>query len=195
MSLPANITAIRSLIEYLYPNMPNFDLDNITEEWPDPNMDMIYPAMSIISKPIEYIPIPPQVISVTDIVGGENDGKYQALYNVGQYNLGIQVDIWCENKEDRGVFYEEFMDALNQEFINSDLPTGASISLIDYHNSIARYDIIGYNYPDDGNSSQIGEFRVKIDLVANFMRIKEVIRSKMATIVLEDEISDDVDIN
>ena len=195
MSLPANITAIRSLIEYLIPNMPNFDIDNVLEEWPNANMDMIYPTMSVISQPIEFIPHSPNVILHETIVGGDDDGQLRVLYDVGQYNMRIQIDIWCENKESRGLYYEEFKDAFDKQFLDSNLPTGASIGLIDYYNSIARYDIIGYNYPDDGNSSQIGEHRIKIDLTANFRRLKEVIRAKMVDIVLEDEISDSGEIN
>ncbi len=194
--LSANITAVRSLIEYLSLLMPSFDKDsNILEEWPEANRDMEYPIMSVISKPEKFTPHPSNVLSTTDIVGGDNDGKLSVIYNTGQYDIGIQIDIWCDNKEKRGELYQEFIDAFNNQFITEDLPMGVSATLVDYYNSIARYDMIGYNYPSDGNSSQIGEWRVKIDLTSNFRSLKEVVRNKMTNIVLQDEISTTVEIN
>ena len=168
--LAANITVVRSLAEYLKIEIPI--LDEVYEEWPNPNQDLVYPSISIVTVgTAQLLNFSPTISSTIDNVG--NPALKDVTYYVGDYNLSLQVDIWTEYKEKRGELLELFGDAIDKGFIDSDgVPMGLSLPLLNYHGALARYDQVGYNYMDSERGSQMAEWRVKVDLLVNFPKLK-----------------------
>jgi len=175
--LPANITIIRSLAAYLLANVT--DLDQVIEEFPAPNVELDFPSVSIITAgKVEEINFPPTVESSSDTAGSSID--LDVVYQLGQYNHPLQLDLWCQYKEERGAMLELVRNAINKQFIDDpDLPLGLSLTLTDYYSAIARYDWVGYTYVDGEEGSRLGEWRAKIDLLATYPRLTGITKSKI----------------
>ena len=191
MSDPASpITEVtRELAKYIENNMDK--IVSVNDEWPNPNEELETPSMTITSVSPEYVDHPPTVISKKELASG----KLKVLYEIGQYNLRMQLDIWADYKDQRGELYEQFDNAFNKAFLEQDKPRGLILNLPNYHNQLVNYTQMGYNFPDSENNSQTGEWRVKIDLIVNFRRVKEVTRNKMDEIKLTSDITDDNNFN
>lgn len=165
MSLPENITVVRSLASYLASEISDFS--DILEDFPEPNRELNLPALSIqtTGEP-ELINISPYLVSSSSIAG--DSVNVSAIYGIGQYNMSLQADIWAEYKEDRGNLYQLVKNALNKDFIDNHGPLGLSLALTDYYSAIARYDHVGYNYVSTEESSQRSEWRVSMKLLVTF---------------------------
>ena len=166
--LEANITAIRTLTEFLLANVA--DVSDVLEEFPNPNQDLNYPSITVITSGTpELINWMPVVFSKVDNAVDPN--LLDVVYVVGQYNIKLQVDLWTEYKSDRAVFFQKILDAMDKQFIEDEKPTGLSLVLKDYHGAIARYDQVGYNYMDNESESQRNEWRAIFDIVVSFPRL------------------------
>lgn len=193
MTLPANITVVETLSEYIKAEIADLD---ITDEWPNHNDELNYPALSITTVGNgEYRSFGNKKL-LSQVEDPENPTINTInIYSVGQYDITLQLDLWTGNKERRGEYLEKLMNVLDKQFIDSGKPSGLSLVLKEYHGIIARYDHTGYNYVDGGQSAQRGEWRVKIDILVNFVRAVVKIESKMVEAKLVSEIGTTIDLD
>jgi hypothetical protein len=145
-------------------------VEQVLEEFPEANNELIYPALSIITQGTpEFSPeLSPYLLEeIEEPEVGEH--KAPAKYVVGSYDLTLQVDIWCGSKEERFTAYDQFFAALNKQF----QPMGLSLQLVDYHNVWARYDLSGHTFDDSAAGSQRNEWRVKCNVLVHCRAVVE----------------------
>lgn len=181
---------VKRLALFLKTGMP--DLQEVLELWPDPNYALKYPSMSVFTpgEPT-HTPIPPYLISNAP---SPDAAKLTYKYVVGMYEWKMQLDMWCSSKFQRHVLYDKFFQAFNGQFISGNTEVmGISLPLTDYHNTIARYDLISYNFDDSESSSQRKEWRAKFGIIAHCKAIldRDVYRID-ETELLDDDIKENI---
>lgn len=184
ISDPETDTVIESLIEYLKTplRMGEF-IDQFYDEWPEANQGEFEKTMSIHTVDSSDVPHSPYVESTEEITNELVD--VAATMVTGKIDIKIQVDMWLPYKKLRGKAYKQFIKSIDEEFLNNDSrPMGLSLPLINYFNTIARYDIVGYNFPDDQRSSQEDDWRIIIDMQVHFNKKVQKILPKMTDIQL-----------
>lgn len=161
-------TAVKALIEalgvYLKANMPS--LEKVIYEFPAPNVTLKYPCLSILVVKPDYMPLTPYFLS------SEDQGvPHQKLIKrvVGEWDVRLQLDLWCGDKIERFNMWEEFFQAFNPD-IN---PMGLSLQLDAYHGIWCRYDLTGYDTEDAEVASQRGEWRARINILSNTRAVLE----------------------
>lgn len=181
--------AVKTLAEYLKTAIP--ELKQVLTEWPDPKVQMSLPCVSIVTAGTpDYTHLMPTIQKKSD---SDSPLQKQVVYLVGQYDSRLQVDVWCEYKSQRDEFLEKVMDAFNGQFLSGGQTTGLSLELIDYHNAIARYDQVGYTYLDSEDNSIRSEWRVKVDVLANYPRLSMKQEYIMDEIKIKNRIDEYVD--
>jgi hypothetical protein len=178
---------VHRLGDYLLERMPM--IRQVIHDFPEANIQLQYPCISIFSNEPEFSPqMAPYEYSSTQV----NNTQYEFLYVVGMYEWQIQVDIWCQTKEQRHKLYDQFFRAFNSQFPIM----GLSLNLTDYYDIICRYDQVALNFNTDGEAAaQRKEWRVKIDLLGNCKAIVD--RSEFAILTTEinvDDVRPDVEI-
>lgn len=177
-------TVIDSLINYLEERMSD-TIDKFYPEWPEANMGEYQNVLSVHTVNASHRHTMRTLLSAQDVLN--DDIKTAALYRVGDYEMELQVDIWCAYKSQRNKIYSKFYDIINEELMTKDnAPAGLSLKLENYYGVIARYDISGYNFPDDERSSQEDEWRVKIDLKVHFDKVVEIALNKIKETIIVD---------
>lgn len=156
---------LEALSDFLKDGMP--ELKQIIEEFPAPNQKLNYPALSIMHSgdPV-FAPVSPVYILEQ---GSIVSHKAPVKYVVGQYELRLQLDFWCGNKEERYRIYEKFFNVFNAAID----PMGLSLQLEKYHDLWVRYDQVGHSLPDGEEASQRNEWRVRVDILATTKAVRE----------------------
>lgn len=172
MSLPCDIAAVRGLQEYIKEKVSEFN--EVFDEFPAADCEVELPSCSIstVGTPLYTNLMPEEHKRYEDEDNSNND---TVIDIIGQYDARYQVDIFAGYKIQRSRLMESVIDALNLEQIESDLPSGLSLVLEEYHDVIARYDQVGYTYIDGEQNSQKGQWRVKLDLIVNYSKV--IVRS------------------
>lgn len=179
--LDASEAVIVQLKKFIEENIDAFN--KVYDEWPAHNQELDMPCCSVrTSGAPEYTNNFPVLI---ENVAGVS--KYQ----VGTYDLNIVIDIWGDTKQMRGDLTNLLFDLFNKQFIDDSQALGISLALEDYHNTIARYDLNGYNYNDSEEASQRNEYRTVVNVLASCIRIQEKEESLMETITTVHSITDD----
>lgn len=163
---------IEALAAHLKAGMPG--LTGVLTEFPAANMELKYPSISITIGEPEFVPTDPYLLSQ----GAAVQNKALVKRIVGQYNFQLQLDLWCRSKPERFKVYEEFFAAFNEEIS----PMGLSLQLSKYHGVWCRYDMIGYVPIEDEAAAQRGEWRAKINLLANTRAVIEKTEFMIETI-------------
>lgn len=168
MTLPADIAAVRGIIEYLKTYVSEFN--DILDEFPNHGDELELPSCSVITvgEPVFMNLMPYTLKTIADPEAPINDIVYTVI---GQFDLKLQVDLWAEYKIQRSQLIEAVQDALNKDHIDNDGPTGLRLILDDYHGVISSFDMISYSYINDENTSSKGCWRAKLDLVVNYPKL------------------------
>lgn len=181
-------TVVKSLTEYLNtPERMGDDVDKFYNEFPDANEGEFSVVLSAHTVNADHTHVFPVVDKLTPII--DEDIKQAATYRTGKYDIRIQVDIWAPYKAQRNALHKKFTDIINEDFLTMDgRPTGLSLPLVNYFDTIARYDIISYNFPDSERSSQEDEWRARLVLNVHFdeKRQKVVNTIKEPILVVKD---------
>lgn len=189
-------TVVQSLINYLNTDERMGSLiDQFYDEWPDANQGEYEKTMAIHTVRATHTDAMKEVKNVQEVL---NDSINVAVsYSTGYYDINLQVDIWCPYKHQRNELYQKFYDIINEEFLTKDnVSKGLSLTLENYFDTIARYDIVGYNFPDSERASQENDFRAVIDMTVHFDKIMQKKQPKMTQIeITEQDISDNADIS
>lgn len=156
------VAVVETLQDHIKENIPDFA--EVYAEFPRPDQELKLPSMSIITMgQAELTYYSPEVTdTVVDVVAGVAD----TTFTVGEYNLRLQADIWAEYKLKRGELYGKVDDLFSAQ-----TKQGLSLNLPDAK-GIARYEIIGYNFLDNEESSLKGEWRVSLMLQCHFDKLK-----------------------
>lgn len=182
--LGANEAPIHELVEYMKANIES--LKKVYLEWPNHNESLEMPCASILTvgSP-EYTPKMPSL--------WKNEAGL-SYYFVGEYNLTLQLDLWAEYKQTRGELMESVFDLFDKQFQDSGKSLGISLPMTEYFDTIARYDLTGYNYGDNEEGSQRDEWRSKLTVLVNFQRVITKSESTMDEIKILPEVEADFDI-
>ena len=180
---------IETLVDYLKEKLPDF---NIIGQFPDPKIQMKLPALSIVDAGT------PTFTNLMPTLFGRIDD--QSIYVVGHYDKKLQLDIWTDYKEARNDLYERLLDVFMGQFVELEQSSGLSLTLKDYYNAVARYDIVGYTILDTELTSQVEEWRVKVDVLVNFPKLIAKTESSITQASIKHDIgeesnTDNYDIN
>lgn len=191
--IPANESIVKTFVDFLKSKFPNELEDDglkIFDEWPSPEYknDCITIAVTTVGE-AELQNRMPCVHKRQD--DPEDSNKLLVDYIVGQYNLGIQVDVWTEYKAQRDDWYEKIDDVLDSQFLESEQSRGLSLTMVEYFDAIARYDQVGYNYSDSEESVQRSEWRVRFNISASFPKIRRKVQSKIIEATVVADINED----
>jgi hypothetical protein len=141
---------------------------DVIEDFPEPNEQLKYPCVSIMSGSPTFRPQAPFERNVPEAPSLTN-GSVKTKYVVGQYEWKLQLDLWCASKEQRHKLYEQFFNAFNSQW-----PTmGLSLTLSGYHDEICRYDLTGYKFDDSEAGSQRKEWRATMSVLADCEAVME----------------------
>jgi hypothetical protein len=148
---------ITALQDYLRVSLPI--LNQIIDDFPLPNEDLNYPALSVSHDAAQgYTTLTPYEEALDPEVSTNNTG--QTLWIVGQWDFSVQLDFWARNKVERDLLFSRFFSAFNPQIE----PMGLSLKLGRYYNLWARYDLKGYQHKDDEAASQRQEWRTMVTL-------------------------------
>lgn len=162
-------------------------LHKIILEFPEPNQVLDYPCLTIDTGEPKFQALQPYEMNDPVLVPVNHSADVKWV--VGIYDFKIQLDLWTRNKEERDDIYHLLFEALNPNIT----PMGLSLRLTDYYNVWCRYDLDGFSFPDAERASQQGEFRAKIDLLANCKAIRQNKSRVMETIENNVQVLDDDD--
>lgn len=166
MNEPVSVTReiVKRLALHLRAQMP--ELAEVLEDWPEDNYAIRYPSISIFTKGPVHRPFSATQLSQLDSDDGK---KVLVLSDIGDYEWRLQLDMWCGNKPERHALYERFYQAFNSQFIeDSKEMAGISLPLVDYHNTMARYDLLSYDFDTDNEAAtQRKEWRAKMVVIAH----------------------------
>lgn len=175
---------LSALGAHLKANMPS--LQQVLLDFPDAGTVLKMPSLTIFSGASPaFMPLDPYPLEQGDTV------NHRALVKrvVGEYDLNLQLDLWCPNKLTRSKLWEEFFKAFNPEVS----PMGLSLQLMDYHEIWCRYDLTGYDLGDSEESSQSGQWRARINVLANTRAVIEKTEFVIETIENTLETPDNID--
>lgn len=157
-------------------------------EFPEPNEKLDYPCLTVDMGTVTFRALQPYELENPPAPANHLS---EVKWVVGIYDIPIQLDLWTRNKEERDDLFHLLFEALNPNIT----PMGLSLRLTDYYNLWCRYDVTGHDTPDTERASQQGEFRVKIDLLANCKavrlnksRIMETIQTDLQVLDEDDDI-------
>lgn len=162
-------------------------------EFPSPNATLRKPCITIFAatNPFEpIVPYPKSPVQPGDIV----NSKAPVLWVVGRYDVGLQLDLWTRNKEERDDMFDQLFNALNPNIS----PMGLVLPMEDYYGQLCEYVYNGHEINDSEERAQRDEWRMTLNILANFRAIrakKEYVIEQTQTaaeIELAGEISSDV---
>lgn len=133
---------------------------DVLYDWPEANVSLQLPTLCITTGSPEYTQLPRFVLEQGAMTAAKQS---DVVYGIGQYEWNLQLDIWCRSKEERYDRQEELMQAFNsQEKIG-----GLSIFMPNYHNILARYDMVSYLHNDSESTAQTKEWRLTCNVLAH----------------------------
>ena len=160
-----------ALAAYLKTSVPS--LKAVNKEWPDANVTVKYPSVTIMAGRTPLTNKMAEQIACTE---PDEDGKVTATYVVGQYDYKIQLDLWCRTRPERETMLAAIIDAINAQSMDlsgKNNPLGLSLQLADYYDEWVHLDIDGHQDIDDEAGVQRQERRAKVDLLVNVRAIKQ----------------------
>ena len=152
-------------------------------QFPAGNKEIKYPSLSLITKgDAIFVPMSPTAIKSLEDLSEKTSTHID--YIVGSIDQPLQIDIWCNSKDQRHAMYEEISGALSSQFPTS----GLSLSLPLYHNTKCLFTERNFRMIDNEGSAQRKEWRVIVDVDANLNKIKRVVQPLMKEITVETQL-------
>ena len=132
------------------------DFAAVITEWPLVNQELSLPAITIINQPSRLTKKPATYISV----GSVTSNSASVLYDVGDFDLEIQIDIWAAYKIQRSRLYDAVFDVLNGNIVKNCY----ALQLSDYHNQWATFAQIGHEFFNNSEAGSRSEWRAMVRL-------------------------------
>jgi hypothetical protein len=155
-------------------------LEQVVEGFPAANVQLKYPSLSIDFKGApNFTPCTPYIF----VQGATDDSDPEDIFAslqwvIGQFDCELQLDFWCRTKEERHVMFTNVMNVMSGGF-----PVhGLSLTLADYFDAIARFDLVSVNYEDSEISSQRKEWRLIVSLTSHCHAIRESVENIIETV-------------
>lgn len=155
---------LETLGAYLKSNVSG--VRQVIHGFPEPNINMKFPSISVLSKKPGYAGVDPYEYSKGQVSGT----KAKVKFVVGQYDWKIQVDLWHLTREELDDLYEKFFSA-----VNPDIPdkSGLVLTMDKYHGNTCEYTMTAMQPMTEASESRRKQWRISIDLVANCLAIIE----------------------
>jgi len=159
-----NEIIVKSIGEYLLSEVT--DLNEYVDGFPEANQDIDYPSISLIvlSSKFEKEKNPREITRGSE-VGNEASIKYQ----IGQWEIQVQLDLWASYKAQRSDIGIKIYEALNKNGEAGNL----ALQLTDYHNEYANITFTGMNDQNDEAGSHEKEWRRRYDIIVDVAEILE----------------------
>lgn len=193
MAVPELDVALKALAKDMQEKIP--ELKKVYEHWPGPKDALEMPCASIMVMGSPRLASSPPTIK-SKVQDPDNELNWLVTYLMGEYNKTYIVDLWCEYPHLREQLYEKIADYFDRQFLSGEreMP-GLSLELTDYYaGAFACYVNVGYTFSEQEESSQRSEWRVRIEVLANYPRIKVKSEPKMAEIIVKSEIGDQAEV-
>jgi hypothetical protein len=186
---PLEKELVHQLALFLKKSMPS--LHSALEEWPDTNVQLDFPSISIMTKKPIYTPFTPVIYNQVPKVDQPMDQpRLTCDMMVGEWDQPLQLDLWCANKEQRNQLFDEFFKAFTLAV--PDGPVGVSLQLPNYYNAWSRFDMDNYQYLDDEASAQRSERRAVISVLSNVPAIRTQVLNTIKVLEVESQIVDNI---
>lgn len=186
---PIEKELVHQLALFLKKNMPS--LHAALEEWPDTNVQLDFPTISIMTKKPTFTPFTPTPYNQIEAsVADPTQPRLIVDMLIGEFDQPLQLDLWAANKEQRSVLMDEFFKAFSLAV--PDQPNGVSLQLPNYYNVWSRFDIDTYEYLDDEASVQRSERRSMISVLSNVPVVRTMTLAEMKTIVLHPQVVNNI---
>lgn len=165
----------------------------VYENWPDSKDKMVLPSISLLANNRQNEKYFPELVSSKPNI--DNPDLKDSVYIVGHFDFTIQLDAWTEYKHERVGLVKKIEELFFKEFIDSELPSGITLTMTEYNDTIARYDIVGYNYIDSDTTASKSEFRLKMDILVSHPETIKKTENIMKDISLEQNTSEQTEFN
>lgn len=137
----------------------------VYRDWPDKNIELAYPSISVLPGAPQFTRCQPYLYSQGAVASGEHTAATK--YVVGQYELPIQLDVWCKYKAQRATILDLVMAMLNPT-----LAKGYVLRLTAYHDVWVNITTRGYKWLDSMNASALQEWRAIVELELTCLAIR-----------------------
>lgn len=156
-----NITLVKALASHIAAGVAA--LQQVTEEWPTPNVMLKLPAVSITTVRTSIIPYQTakQIVGTVDETDPENINA-SVLHVVGHFDTELQIDVWAKSKPERATLSDSIRDIMNPSLT----PAGLRLTLSAYENQVADILITEQRYADGQGNAQTQEWRTVFKAVA-----------------------------
>lgn len=135
------------------------DVRDVMREWPNPDYQFQYPALTILSAQHKITPCRHSIERQTEIETDENQN--QVVWRNGYLEFLLQLDLWSNNKEQRNDLAEQIYQVLNPEMGRH---SGLTLKMEAYHDTFCRYEIRSSRIDDAEESAQRSEWRYRFEL-------------------------------
>lgn len=179
------ITAVvNGLADFMRQNI--LGLEKVYVDFPHPDQVLKMPCATVFTRPSAFNALSPYVKYRAETPNENNEFEVHRV--VGNYEMQLQVDLWCQSKFERQDMFEVFFNGFN---LKSE-EMGISLPLPNYFDEIARFNIVRFEFIDTEEQSQRDEWRVRFDVTADVRVIQKTLAHLMETIENNLEISEDV---
>ena len=151
-------------------------------EFPRPDQGLDTPSISLITANSNLIPLQPTIAEKT--IDGDT---VNATIIMGEYEIDIQLDLWASYKTERAKFFDKIVNVFNRSFADNGTQS-LMLTMTEYYNQIAQYELRGHRIGGDEESSLKGEWRVSIDISVNFSRLANFNYPRTKSIDIIDQI-------
>ena len=174
-------SAVKTLAKHIQENIP--EIKKVYDFWPSSKDKMDLPSITLLANKRPVTSYPPELLKTSD--NPENPDLIDSVYLIGHFDYTIQLDLWCDTKSERQKMEKKVEDLFTQNFSENEGQLGIELTLHDNDDVIARYDNVGYDYFDDGESSSLSEYRVKFEILVSHPKVIKKTESRMSEIILE----------
>ena len=148
--------------------------------FPPANTKLVMPALSVLQQDSEYTNLQPYELSRT---APDVNHKTTVKRIVGNYEVPLQLDLWCRNRQERQAFSELLFARLNPNIE----PMGLRLQITDYHSLWVSYTTLAVHDIDDDASVQRQEWRARIEIVCSCKAV--LVKDEFAIITIENQLS------
>lgn len=161
----AVVAVCEALGAFLKTQIP--ELNTVTIQWPEPNEQLVYPAIGIYVKVPKFTPAMPYVIAR----GNPDPVTHLALVTkvMGYWDFSLQVDCWGDYKATRDALLQRVFEAFS---LNFDVP-GVSLNLTEYFNESCHFSLDTNPYMLDASAAERGEWRATLTVLANMRALTQ----------------------
>jgi len=163
-------------------------------DFPEPNFRLEMPSISVIAPRMEFEPRNNPYLQNPVNPDEIKDSQAQVNWIIGDYEMSLQLDLWCGNKEELDDVFSELF-----EILNPGIKPGVNIKMPQYFNAICSFLYVSHDRNNEERESTQDEWRITLNVLATCKAIRSRKQFIIEETIIEpeSEISTDVliDIN